>query len=71
MKIHEVRLKDIKERDDGTLDLEVEMTSQFREWFMRKENLEVWNEELFQERLLEAIKRDLGDDFAEETPGEE
>lgn len=47
------------------------MTNQFREWFMRKESLEEWNEELFQERLLDAIKRDLGDDFAAETPGEE
>ena len=61
MKEHEVKILDIKDREDGTADIVLEMSETFKKWFIEKENLEDWDEAIFQKRFLEAIQRKVGE----------
>ena len=52
MKEHEVKILEIKDREDGTADIVLEMSETFKKWFIKKEDLEEWDEAVFQKRFL-------------------
>ena len=61
MKEHEVKILEIKDREDGTADLVLEMSETFKKWFIEKENLDDWDEAIFQKRFLEVLQRKVGE----------
>ena len=62
VKEHEVKIIEIKDREDGTADIVLEMSESFRQWFIKKENIEEWDESLFQKRFLDVLRKESGEE---------
>ena len=57
-----ITVKSYKTNADGSVDMKVDLTEKFKNWFMYIQNLEKWNEEHFNKWFLKTIGDYIGVD---------
>ena len=70
MKESEIKIVNIEEKEDGIADVDVVLPMKFRRWFLEKENLERWDDEVFKKRLIAILEGKLDKIDAESLPPE-
>jgi hypothetical protein len=56
-----ITVKTLRKNDDGSVDVNVELTEQFKEWFMYMHGLNNWNEDYFQQWFLKSLGDYIGE----------
>jgi hypothetical protein len=51
----------LRENEDGSVDVNVDLTEQFKDWFMYMHGLHTWDEEAFQAWFLKSLDDFIGD----------
>tara|TARA_Y100000310_G_scaffold312987_1_gene360838 strand:- start:790 stop:1017 length:228 start_codon:yes stop_codon:yes gene_type:complete len=59
----------IVERDDGSADLELEVTEKFVAWFKKTQGLKRWSQKRFEKWIHEGIVQYLNEALQEDTEG--
>ena len=57
-----ITVKSYKNNEDGSVDMQVDLTEKFKSWFMYMHRLEEWNEESFNKWFLKTIGDYIGVD---------
>jgi len=60
-----ISVKSYRENEDGSVDMQVDLTEKFKSWFMYMNHLEKWNEEYFKKWFLKTLG-----DYIGESPNE-
>jgi hypothetical protein len=60
-----ISVKSYRENEDGSVDMQVDLTEKFKSWFMYMNHLEKWNEEYFKKWFLKTLG-----DYIGESPDE-
>jgi len=56
-----ITVKTLRENADGSVDVNVDLTEQFKDWFMYMHGLHTWDEEAFQAWFLKSLDDFIGD----------
>jgi len=54
-----VSIKEIRERDDGSYDITMDVPDDFKTWFMKWQGLKRWSEKRFQKIMSGVIKEHI------------
>jgi hypothetical protein len=57
-----IAVKSYKKNEDGSVDMQVDLTDKFKNWFMYMHRLEVWDEEYFNKWFLKTLGDYIGVD---------
>jgi hypothetical protein len=55
-----IAVKSYKKNEDGSVDMQVDLTEKFKNWFMYMQGLEEWNEEHFKKWFLKTLGDYIG-----------
>ena len=47
-----IRIREVTENKDGSVDVDIDISDEFKDWFKREQNLQRWSQKRFQEWLL-------------------
>ena len=57
-----ISVKSYRENEDGSVDMQVDLTEKFKNWFMYMQRLEEWDEKYFEKWLLKTLGDYIGVD---------
>jgi len=57
-----ISVKSYRENEDGSVDMQVDLTEKFKNWFMYMHRLEEWDEKYFEKWLLKTLGDYIGVD---------
>jgi len=60
-----ISVKSYRENEDGSVDMQVDLTEKFKNWFMYMHRLEEWDEKYFEKWFLKTLG-----DYIGESPNE-
>ena len=57
-----IKVKSYKENEDGSVDMQVDLTEKFKGWFMYMHSLDEWDEKRFKTWMLKTLGDYIGVD---------
>ncbi len=58
-----ITVKTLRKNNDGSVDVAVKVSEQFKKWFMFMNQLDSWDEDYFQKWFLGSLSDFIGDNY--------